>query len=101
MRVAQAYAVLTPRRADEVSPPTCAGAKVTGRCRSQRRAVVASAGGRRLLEQALAEARPEAIEREVVAAALAATATTIGALFVHDKKARGLVLSHHGSRGST
>jgi two-component system response regulator HydG len=52
-----------------------------------------------LLERALAEARPEAIEREVVAAALAATATTIGALFVHDKKARGLVLSHHVVEG--
>ncbi len=51
------------------------------------------------LEQALAEARPEAIEREVVAAALAATGATIGALFVWDKKARGLVLSHHRVEG--
>ena len=51
------------------------------------------------LERVLAEARPEAIEREVVARALAATGAGIGALFLWDKKARGLVLSHHVVEG--
>ena len=51
------------------------------------------------LERVLAEARPEAIEREVVARALAATGAGVGALFLWDKKARGLVLSHHVVEG--
>ncbi|MBK9035210.1 MAG: sigma-54-dependent Fis family transcriptional regulator [Myxococcales bacterium] len=51
------------------------------------------------LERVLAEARPEAIEREVVERALGATGAGIGALFLWDKKVRGLVLSHHVVEG--
>ncbi len=51
------------------------------------------------LERALSQARPEAIERELMAHALAATGASHGALFLWDKKARGLALSHHVVEG--
>ncbi len=53
------------------------------------------------LERALSEARPEAVERELMARALAATGATHGALFLWDKKAGGLALTHHVVEGLT
>jgi two-component system response regulator HydG len=53
------------------------------------------------LERALSEARPEAVERELLTRALAATGATHGALFLWDKKAGGLVLAHHIVEGLT
>jgi DNA-binding NtrC family response regulator len=52
-------------------------------------------------EARLHAARPEDIEAELVAIALAATGHGHGALFVWDKKARGLVLAHHVANGVT
>jgi two-component system, NtrC family, response regulator HydG len=53
------------------------------------------------LEQALRRARPEAVEREVRRLALARTGTAHGALFLWDRKARGLALTHHVVEGLT
>ena len=53
------------------------------------------------LERALSEARPEAVERELMTRALTATGATHGALFLWDKKAGGLVLTHHIAEGLT
>ncbi|KAB2893321.1 MAG: ABC transporter substrate-binding protein, partial [Kofleriaceae bacterium] len=53
------------------------------------------------LERALSEARPEAVQRELMQRALAATGATHGALFLWDKKAGGLVLTHHVVEGLT
>ncbi len=53
------------------------------------------------LERALSAARPEAIERELMAHALAATGASHGALFLWDRKAGGLVLAHHVVEGLT
>ena len=52
-------------------------------------------------EARLHAARPEDIEAELVAIALAATRHGHGALFVWDKKARGLVLAISGGPDST
>jgi DNA-binding NtrC family response regulator len=52
-------------------------------------------------EARLHAARPEDIEAELVAIACAATRHGHGALFVWDKKARGLVLAHHVANGVT
>jgi two-component system, NtrC family, response regulator HydG len=53
------------------------------------------------LDEALRGARPEAVEREVMRLALARTGAAHGALFLRDRKARGLVLAHHVVEGVT
>jgi DNA-binding NtrC family response regulator len=52
-------------------------------------------------EARLHAARPEDIEAELVAIALAATGHGHGALFIWDRKARGLALAHHVANGVT
>jgi two-component system response regulator HydG len=52
-------------------------------------------------EARLHAARPEDIEAELVAIALAATGHAHGALFVWDRKERGLALAHHVANGVT
>jgi len=52
-------------------------------------------------EARLHAARPEDIESELVSIALAATRHGHGALFVWDRKARGLALAHHVANGVT
>ncbi len=52
-------------------------------------------------EARLHAARPEDIEAELVAIALAATGHNHGALFVWDKTERGLALAHHVANGVT
>jgi DNA-binding NtrC family response regulator len=52
-------------------------------------------------EARLHAAPPEDIEAELVAIALAATGHGHGALFVWDRKARGLALAHHVANGVT
>jgi two-component system response regulator HydG len=52
-------------------------------------------------EARLHAARPEDIEAVMVAIALEATGHVHGALFLWDKKARGLVLAHHVAHGLT
>ena len=66
------------------------GSKVA--CAARRRSRLPETGG---LERALDDARPEAIERELMRLALASTGAVHGALFLWDRKARGLVLVHH------
>ena len=53
------------------------------------------------LEQALRGARPEAVERELLRLAQARTGASHGALFLWDRKARGLALAHHVVEGVT
>ena len=53
------------------------------------------------VERALSAARPEALERELMRLALAATGARHGALFLWDRTARGLVLAHHVVEGVT
>ena len=53
------------------------------------------------VERALSAARPEALERELLRLALDATGARHGALFLWDKAARGLALTHHVVEGVT
>jgi two-component system, NtrC family, response regulator HydG len=53
------------------------------------------------LEQALRRARPGTVEREVMRLALAGTGAPHGALFLWDRRARGLALAHHVVEGLT
>ena len=47
------------------------------------------------IQRALDEARPGTLERELTRLALERTGATLGALFLWDRKAKGLVLAHH------
>ena len=53
------------------------------------------------VERVLSAARPETLERELMRLALTATGARHGALFLWDRKARGLVLAHHVVEGVT
>jgi DNA-binding NtrC family response regulator len=53
------------------------------------------------VERALSAARPEALERELMRLALEATGARHGAIFLWDRRARGLALAHHVVEGVT
>jgi transcriptional regulator with GAF, ATPase, and Fis domain len=53
------------------------------------------------LEQALRRVRPGGVEREVMRLALERTGAAHGALFLWDRRARGLALAHHVVEGLT